>query len=69
VPIKTLKVGEVAVIVDWPVCREYEGLVVVRYYDNLIGVGTNHYWSGFFKDVPPNARIKILPKGTGFVLD
>jgi hypothetical protein len=70
IPIKDLKDGEIAVVTQWPV-PHYIGLIVQRYGDYLITLGSAHSssWAKFFiKDFSTgqfdDCKVRVLPKGT-----
>jgi hypothetical protein len=64
--------GDIAIITKWDNPHDHCGEIVQRYKDDLISLGEpwGQSWSPFFTHTIPIAcRVRILPKGTTFILE
>jgi hypothetical protein len=64
--------GDIAIITQWGTSSEHVGTVVQKHKSDLIALGkTQGYsWSNLFTEiVEAECRVRILPKGTTFILE
>jgi hypothetical protein len=66
IPLSKLKDGQIAVITSW-VHKQYLGLVIQRYHNDLFMIGKADGWNNFDRLITYDLnRVRILPKGTKF---
>jgi hypothetical protein len=66
IPVRELKVGQVAEIVQWPGSPNSVGEVVMRNPRSIVGITLAHSYNSISES--RSIRVRVLPNGTQFVL-
>lgn len=63
IPVRDMKVGEVAEIVSWGGALNFNGVLVIRSIDHLTKLDGSDFWSELL-NLSEDFKVRLLPNGT-----